>query len=101
MIKKVEDTKVVNIMTDRFDVYIGRPTKWGNPFRVGKDGNRKEVIEKFYWYLKDSEYLLNRIPLLVGKSLGCYCKPKPCHGDAIIRVMRELEVIDFFNNSKN
>ncbi len=38
---------VVNIRTDKYDVFIGRPSKWGNPFIIGKDGTREEVLEKY------------------------------------------------------
>ncbi len=38
---------VVHCKRKTYDVYIGRPGKWGNPFEIGKDGNRAEVIEKY------------------------------------------------------
>ena len=61
-------------------VYIGRGSKWGNPFKIGIHGNRDEVINR---------YITEVIPLLPvhelrGKSLKCYCKPKRCHGDALL-----------------
>ena len=40
-------TVVVNLRKERFDVYIGRGSKWGNPFRIGADGDRVEVIRKY------------------------------------------------------
>jgi hypothetical protein len=45
-------TKIVNCKDDAYDVYIGRPSIWGNPFIIPRDGNRKEVIEKYYQYLR-------------------------------------------------
>jgi hypothetical protein len=71
---------VVHCKKDKYDVYIGRPSKWGNPFTIGKDGNREEVIRKYAgWIIKQTE-LLNNIQELKGKVLGCWCSPKACHG---------------------
>ena len=79
-----------------YDVYIGRPNKWipkskpgsdgkwGNPFIIGRDGTREEVIQKYRdWIMKQPE-LLKQIPTeLKGKRLGCWCKPESCHGDVL------------------
>lgn len=72
-------TKVVNLKHDTYDVYIGRGSKWGNPFIEGKDGTRGEVIKRFV--IKVLPILYPHIHELRDKTLGCYCKPKPCHGD--------------------
>ena len=69
------------------DIYIGRPSKWGNPFQIGKDGSREEVIEKYRkWILKKPE-LLNSLHELKNKRLGCFCKPLACHGDVLIELI--------------
>lgn len=68
-------------------VYIGRGSKWGNPFRIGKDGNRQEVIEKYKQYLLKNKYLLSCLPELKNKTLGCFCKPLACHGDILIEMI--------------
>lgn len=73
------------------DVYIGRPSKWGNPFEIGKDGTRSEVIVKYEEWLRSNEELLNEIEELRGKTLGCWCKPKSCHGDVIVKILNERE----------
>jgi O-acetyl-ADP-ribose deacetylase (regulator of RNase III) len=75
-------TTVVRI-NQSYDVYIGRPSKWGNPFRIGPDGNRKEVIEKYRAWIAEQPELLKSLPELKGKRLGCYCKPLACHGDVL------------------
>jgi len=75
--------KVVNRKKEPFDVYIGRPSKWGNPFKIGKNGTREEVIIKYRKWLLSNPELLKQLPELCGKTLGCWCKPKPCHGDVI------------------
>lgn len=87
------DTSVVNIRhQEKFDVYIGRSGLgfdgyYGNPYRLGRDGGRQEVIEKFrkYFYKrleKDEEFRKN-IAKLKGMRLGCFCSPRTCHGDVI------------------
>lgn len=81
-------SKVVNIKYDDYDVYIGRGSKWGNPYKIGKDGTRKEVIQKYEQYLSDSPNLLNSLNELKGKVLGCHCKPKSCHGDVLIKFLK-------------
>lgn len=77
-------TKVVNKReTCEYDVYIGRPSKWGNPFVIGEDGNREEVIAKYREYILGSKDLMAAIHTLRGKTLACWCKPLPCHGDVL------------------
>ena len=87
-------TTVCNKTTDRYDVNIGRPSIYGNPYKIGKDGTRKDVVEKFrqYFYKRitwDDEYL-NSILLLKGKRLGCFCKPNDCHGDVICEYLNNI-----------
>lgn len=80
-------TKVVNKYKEPYDIYIGRGSKWGNPFEIGKDGTREEVIEKYRTYLLNKPELLKALPELRGKTLGCFCKPKPCHGDILVELL--------------
>lgn len=80
-------TKVVNKYKEPYDIYIGRGSKWGNPFEIGKDGTREEVIEKYRTYLLNKPELLKALPELRGKTLGCFCKPKPCHGDILVEIL--------------
>lgn len=73
-------TRVVNIGAGaHFDVYIVKG-KWRNPFRLGRDGTRAEVAEKYRGHLLGSPLLMRQIGELKGKTLGCYCAPEPCHG---------------------
>ena len=74
---------VVHCKKSRYDVYIGRPGIWGNPYVIGRDGNREEVIAKYRRYLEGSPELMARLPELRGRVLGCWCTPKPCHGDIL------------------
>lgn len=75
-------TKVINISSgEPYDVYIGRGSRWGNPFVIGVHGSREECIEQFKQLLINDENLIKDIDKLEGKVLGCHCKPKLCHGD--------------------
>jgi hypothetical protein len=67
-------------------VYIGRPSKWGNPFIIGRDGTRAEVIEKYDLWIQTQPELLAALPELKDKVLGCWCKPRACHGDVLARL---------------
>lgn len=67
----------------RFDVYVGRPSKWGNPFLLGQDGDRETVIRKYRGWLTTRPELMRALPELKGKVLGCYCAPLPCHADVL------------------
>lgn len=72
-----------------YDVYIGRPSKWGNPFVIGKHGSRTEVITKYeIWLLYQSD-LIASLHELRGKCLGCWCAPAPCHGDVLVRLAND------------
>jgi hypothetical protein len=67
-------------------IYIGRPSKWGNPFVIGRDGTREEVISKHKLYLTQNQSLLDSLSELKGKNLVCYCKPLACHGDILLEL---------------
>lgn len=80
--------RVFNRSKDRIPpgaVYVGRPTLWGNPFTIGKDGDRREVIEKYARYLRESG-LIDRVSELNGVDLVCWCAPKPCHADVLLNL---------------
>ena len=74
-----------------FDVYVGRPSKWGNPFEIGRNGSRAEVIEKFRAYLANSTLAAQAKRELRGRNLVCWCSPKPCHGDVLLEVANAEE----------
>jgi hypothetical protein len=65
-------------------VYVGRPSKWGNPFIIGKHGNREEVVEKYGRWICDQPELLNSLDELKGKDLVCWCAPNLCHAMILI-----------------
>ena len=98
----MQPTQVVNLRADSFDVYIGRAGHgrdgyFGNPFPLAfgsSDEERDACIAKF------KEYFLNRLETdatfkqrvheLRGKTLGCFCKPRRCHGDIIVEYLNSL-----------
>ena len=71
-------------------VYCGRPSKYGNPFIIGKDGNRKQVLEKYHVWIWNQKDLIKDIKLnLKGKNLICWCAPKACHCDLLLIIANE------------
>ena len=86
----MQKCKVVNLRKEKYDVYIGRGSKWGNKFVIGKDGDRAEVIKKYREWILDNKELLSSLHELKGKVLGCFCKPKACHGDVLVELVNEL-----------
>jgi len=67
-------------------IYIGRGSRWGNPFRIGQDGDRATVIVKYERWLVDQHHLLRTLDELRGLDLVCFCAPRPCHGDLLLRL---------------
>ena len=71
-------------------VYIGRGSAYGNPFVIGKDGDRDDVCDKFESMLMSNVQLLTKVKQeLRGKDLVCFCKPKRCHGDTLLKIANE------------
>lgn len=68
-------------------VYIGRGSRWGNPFVIGRDGNRDQVCEQHAEYLRNQvrrgEVTREQLAALHGKDLVCFCAPLRCHGDTL------------------
>lgn len=93
-----EELRVVNIRTGaRYDVYIGRPSKWGNPFSHHtylpapfRCATREEAIERYEMYVRSNPHLLACLHELKNMVLGCHCHPLPCHGDVLAKLVDEL-----------
>lgn len=66
---------------------------FANPYKVGSDGTREEVIQKYETYirgrLQSEPALVEQLRSMKGKTLGCWCKPEACHGDVLLRLMNE------------
>ena len=95
-------TRVVNLRKEPYDIYIGRGSPFGNPFTHKKDGtkasivvdSREEAIDLYaMWLVGDVEIpgaeppTKDEIMSLKGKTLGCFCKPKSCHGDVLVALV--------------
>ena len=70
-------------------VLIDRRTRWGNPFRLGVDGDRERVIALYradLWRrIRAGEISLEELAELDGCWLACWCEPLPCHGDVLAK----------------
>lgn len=92
----------MNCKEDDYDIYIGRPSKWANPF-THKQGttakyivsSREEAIECYREYITSGEgkHLLNDLDELKGKVMGCWCKPKSCHGDILADLIYKKSIL--------
>jgi len=82
--------RVVNLKKESYDVYIGRGSKWGNPFvmRNNSQTERDRVCEEYEKYFWTTD-LPNQLSELRGKRLGCYCKPLRCHGDFLANLVNK------------
>nr|DAE39524.1 MAG TPA: protein of unknown function (DUF4326) [Bacteriophage sp.] len=86
---------IVNKHHGKSGEYIGRGSPLGNPFIIGKDGSREQVIAKYRVWL--NEQIMRKNPVVLnelnrlgnkaidekGLALQCFCYPKPCHGEVI------------------
>lgn len=71
-------------------VYIGRPSKWGNPYPVQYESQREWAIKSFEESIEENPKIKEMIKReLKGKDLVCFCKPKACHGDILLRIANE------------
>jgi hypothetical protein len=80
-------TKVVNLKREPYEIYIGRGSKWGNPFimKNSSESERNRVCDEYENWFWTTE-LPSQISEIRGKVLGCYCKPKRCHGDFLVKI---------------
>lgn len=93
--------KLVNIKnkpTPEYDIYIGRAngwlglaeSKWHNPFRLKNEGQRPEILVQYEEYIRKRPDLIASLHELKGKTLGCYCVPKTCHGSVLVKLYEEF-----------
>jgi hypothetical protein len=98
--------RAVNIKVERADINCGRGSKWGNPFVIGKDGSREDVVRKhkewiLLWLKEKKEVIIvcygrrytnkvvDDVEELRGLKCGCYCKPLACHLDVFVEFLNE------------
>ena len=75
-------------------VNVARPSKWGNPYRVGECGcngipyTARVAVELFKHYTVAADELAELAKQeLRGKNLACWCKPgQPCHADTLLKL---------------
>lgn len=92
-------TKVIHVsqrgaLTDAEYVYIGRPSQWGNPFTVELHGREQAIRLYVEWLIRQPALLNAIVPELRGKTLGCWCVPKACHGDVLARLAEGCSFAD-------
>lgn len=72
--------------------YVGRPTKWGNPFSHIKGAdvvlvdNREDAVLLYEHWIATQPDLISALHELRGKDLACWCAPLPCHADVLLRL---------------
>jgi hypothetical protein len=79
---RVLNAKQVGKTSSATRVYVGRPSKWGNPFVLGRDGSRDEVIAKYRAWIVTQPALMSALQELRGNDLIC-CAPEACHADVL------------------
>ena len=84
---------ITNVKNSKYDVYIGRGSKWGNPFVIGIHGSRSIVIKKYESWILKQPNLLKDLDELKDKTLGCHCYPKACHGDILKKIITINDLI--------
>jgi hypothetical protein len=88
---------VVNCRTTRYDVYIGRPSRYGNPYShlpntlaKYRVSSRDAAIDAYETWLRSQPVLMARVKReLRAKVLGCFCAPRRCHGDVLVQIANE------------
>ena len=93
--KALRDFEKVEIKAGRSieGVYVGRPSVWGNPYKIGVDGNREEVIQLYRQYLQESG-LSGKATELRGSTLRCHCRDdQACHADVLIELAEGAAVV--------
>ena len=101
-------TRVVHCQKEPYDILIGRPSRWGNPFShldhsaaEFKVATRDEACDMYFVWLKEQIALGNiskeDILALDKKTLGCYCSPNRCHGSEIIKMINIIKMEEFYD----
>lgn len=102
--------KVVHCKKEDYDLMVDRTTIFGNPFRVEKEEDREKMVDRYRHWLQTGENyghpdateekrqnILNNLDKLEGKVLGCWCKPKKCHGDVLVELANFNRILKLYN----
>ncbi len=84
-------TQVVHCKRAPYDVYIGRPGKWGNPIPLRHESERLKVVREYHDWIRTQPQLLAEVKTLKGKVLGCWCAPRLCHGNVLAMLAEEVK----------
>lgn len=77
----------------RKERYPKKDSLWMNPYKIGKDGTREQVLKKYRSYIETIiEVMFDEFVKLKGKNLGCWCHPEPCHGNILIEYLKKYDV---------
>ena len=94
-------SRVVHCKKEEYDIYIGRKngdlpqSKWANPFVIGKDCVRGECIELYRTWVQTQPELMKSLPELEGKTLGCWCYPRECHGNVLLDLLAKRDILEY------
>ena len=91
--------RVVHNKKNNFDIYIGRPSYWGNPYGTTSESKAKylvktrhEAIHNYAEYINTKDDIEKELPKLKDKILGCWCSPNlPCHGNILAELVDDLQ----------
>ncbi|HUS89857.1 MAG TPA: DUF4326 domain-containing protein [Desulfosporosinus sp.] len=101
--KEKKEMKAVNMKTEKADVRIDRPYILGNPFKITAGVNREQSLKQYKRYLWNCIQVvdaLNELAEMPDKTtLGCHCKPLPCHGDVVLKAVEYLKARKAFKPS--
>jgi len=102
MARVVRIRRSQGVVAQGCDVYIGRAcsrggwelpqSKWHNPYSVKAAGSAEQACILYEQYIRNSQ-LMDQLGELEGKVLGCWCKPGPCHGDVLLKLLEERAAI--------
>lgn len=89
---KVYNKRNKNVPIPAGATLVDRKTKWGNPFVIGRDGTREDVVRKYRKaILVKPDYISEVRRTLKGKDLVCWCAPLACHGDVLLEIANGRE----------
>ena len=90
-----DPSPLVNLKTSNIDtndpgvIYIGRPSKWGNPYQLSKY-DRETAVKLYEDYLMKSPNLIDDLNELRGMKLACFCFPEKCHGEILLKYINAV-----------
>lgn len=86
---------ILNEHSNKKERFPKQSSKFANPYKVGRDGTREVVIQKYKHYIESRleahPGLYQELLELKGKNLGCWCHPEPCHGDVLLELIEKSE----------